>query len=266
MTDYKICPITEKPMKPAFSEKILRKYNVTYYFSEESGMLQTETPYWLDEAYQSAISCQDTGVVRRNISNSKILEPALCIFCNPNARFLDIGGGYGLLTRLMRDIGFDFYTLDPYCENLFAKTFEPTDEFKAEALTAFEVLEHIENPKVFLETYFKKYHTRTILFSTLTFKEPIPDRNWWYYSFESGQHISFYQPKTLDLLAKIFGCKYYMISPEFHVITDKNISPFKYLIMRNRHSFTIYSAYIRYIRKNLSKTWEDHAAMKSKQN
>ncbi len=38
--------------------------------------------------------------------------------------FLDYAGGYGVFTRLMRDIGFDFYWHDPYTQNLFANGFE----------------------------------------------------------------------------------------------------------------------------------------------
>src|SRR5207248_11610683 len=112
MSDIKICPVTEKQMRPVFSEKILGKYNVIYYYSEESGILQTEKPYWLDEAYQDAIPDMDTGLVGRNLSNRRILEPLLHRLHKKDAKFLDIGGGYGLLARLMRDIGFDFYTFD----------------------------------------------------------------------------------------------------------------------------------------------------------
>ncbi|MDM9385348.1 hypothetical protein QUB80_32355 [Chlorogloeopsis sp. ULAP01] len=46
---------------------------MTYYFCEESGLLKTEKPYWLDEAYQEAIADTDTGLVRRNISNLIVL-------------------------------------------------------------------------------------------------------------------------------------------------------------------------------------------------
>ena len=66
------CPISNKKMNPVFSETILGKYKVQYYYSEESGLLKTEHPYWLDEAYQEAISDLDTGLVARNISNSNI--------------------------------------------------------------------------------------------------------------------------------------------------------------------------------------------------
>ena len=40
-----------------------------------------------------------------------------------NARFIDFGGGYGVFTRVMGNIGYDFYWRDAHRENLFAKRF-----------------------------------------------------------------------------------------------------------------------------------------------
>ena len=46
------------------------------------------------------------------------------VFFKSNGSIVDYGGGYGLLVRLMRNSGFDFYRYDPYCANFFAKGFE----------------------------------------------------------------------------------------------------------------------------------------------
>ena len=264
MTEYSQpeCPISGKPMDPVFSATILRKYKVTYYYCKESGLLKTEKPYWLDEAYQKAINDTDTGLVARNISNSNMLEVVLACLGIENGKLLDVAGGYGLLTRLMRDKGFECYTTDKYCENLFAKTFEPVTDFKADALFAFEVLEHIEDPLQFLLTVFRMYRCKTIIFSTLTFANEIPSNDWWYYSFEEGQHITFYQPRTLSQLADRLGCKYYMIDPCLHVFTDKNIQRTKKILLVNKILHGLYSIYVRHKRKGLSKTWDDHLKMK----
>jgi hypothetical protein len=69
---------------------------------------------------------------------------------------------------------------------LFAKSFEPDAGFKAEAIFAFEVLEHIEAPMQFLSEMFEAYGCRTIMFSTLVFTQKVPPSDWWYYSFEGG--------------------------------------------------------------------------------
>ena len=251
-------------MKPVFHEEILGKHQVTYFYSKESGLLKTEKPYWLNEAYQQAIADTDTGLVARNICNSNILETILECLAIENGTFLDVAGGYGLLTRLMRDKGFDCYTTDKYCQNLFSYSFEPGTDFKADALFAFEVLEHIEDPLLFLQTIYKQFSCKTIVFSTLTFSNTIPSKDWWYYSFESGQHITFYQPRTLSLLANSLGCKYYMMHPSLHIITDIEMSRTNRALLFNKYIRRLYSIHVRRKRKGLSKTWTDHLKMKDR--
>lgn len=249
-------------MKPVFSAEVLGKYQVTYYYSEKSGILQTEEPYWLDEAYSEAIAKTDTGLVQRNISMQRKLEPILYLLFSGEGKFLDIGGGYGLLARLMRDRGYNCYTLDKYAENIFARGFEPDEGFKADGLFAFEVFEHIPDPVAFLNEHFSKWESRTIIFSTLTFQGDIPERDWWYYSFETGQHITFYQPKTLELLAKKFACSYYMLNPSLHIITDRTLTRFDRFVLGNRYLFKLLEYWVRLARRGKSKTWEDHKKIK----
>lgn len=263
MTDVK-CPISEKPMEAVFAETVLGKYRVRYYYCNESGLMKTEKPYWLNEAYQDAINDADTGLVERNISNSNMLPVLLCLLGIESGKLLDVAGGYGLLARLMRDKGFDCYTTDKYCKNLFAKTFEPNEHFKAEGLFAFEVLEHIENPLQFLTDCFNVYDCKTIIFSTLTFANKVPPKDWWYYSFEGGQHITFYQERTLSLLADRLSCKYYMLNRGLHIITDKNMKGIKKALLLNKKLRKWLSTYIRCKRKRLSKTWDDHLKMKER--
>lgn len=255
------CPVSGKPMEPVFEETILGKYSVTYYYCRDSGLLKTEKPYWLDEAYHDAITDTDTGLVARNIRNANQLEVILHLLGTAHGRFLDVAGGYGLLTRLMRDKGFDCYTTDKYCKNIFAKIFEPTKEFSADCLFAFEVFEHLEDPMTFLSRAFSLYNSKTIVLSTLTFSNKIPSKDWWYYSFEGGQHITFYQAKTLALLADNLSCNYHMLSPSLHLITDKVITQPTRTLLSSRF-FAILSPYVRYRRKQLSKTWDDHLKMR----
>jgi hypothetical protein len=74
--------------------------------------LQTEDPYWLDEAYKDPITLTDTGYMQRNINLSKMVATILLLFFDFRRKFLDYVGGYGVFVRLMRDIGFDFYWYD----------------------------------------------------------------------------------------------------------------------------------------------------------
>ena len=255
----KQCPICSSQQRFYFQETILRKYKVDYFYCDTCGLLQTEKPYWLNEAYQSAIASADTGLIQRNIRLSKLLSCVLFFLFNPQGRYLDIGGGYGLLTRLLRDIGFDSYWSDPFCKNLFAQGFEAsTSNSPFDAITAFEVLEHIHNPLEFLQTAIKETSASTIIFSTELFYTSPPAYDAWdYYAFNTGQHISFYQKKTLEYLAKTLSLSL-LSHNNFHILTDRDIHPIAFQLLTSRLAKVLE----RYVsRKMISKTLADHKTL-----
>jgi hypothetical protein len=201
---------------------VLNKYKVKYYSCPNCGYIQTEDPYWIDEAYANAIVSADTGIMVRNNQLNKITSTVVDKFFDSNKKFLDYGGGYGILTRQMRDLGFDFYWYDRYAENLVARGFE-YDNQNIELITAFEVFEHLNKPLEEIANMIKI--SKNILFSTETYDEKfIPKPNeWWYYSLESGQHISFYSLKTIKYIADKFKLNYYTNGTNIHLITEKKI-------------------------------------------
>lgn len=216
-----LCKVCNLKMNKIFTQRILGKHNISYFHCNNCGFLQTEKPYWLDESYSIAITSLDIGLVNRNIQYSNVVENILYKYFDKNAKFLDFAGGYGMFTRIMRDKGFDFYHEDKHCDNLFAKHFEIGDlkkeDKKFELVTAFELMEHIENPFKELDYIFSI--TDNFLFST----ELIPAQElekWWYLGVEHGQHISFYTKKCLGEIAKKYGKKYYT-NGCLHFMTDK---------------------------------------------
>ena len=188
-----------------FFAKILNKYNIKYYYCDYCGFLQTEEPHWLKEAYSNPISIIDTGVMARNIGMSKITAVVLYFLFNKYGKFLDFAGGYGFLTRLMRDIGFDFYWNDPHSTNLLARGFEATSKnYKYKLVTAFEVFEHFAEPIKEIESILQ--FSDNILFSTELLPSTLPKPGeWWYYALEGGQHISLYSYKTLKYIARKYN-------------------------------------------------------------
>jgi hypothetical protein len=240
----------------AFTRTIMHRYSCKYFFCETCGLLQTEDPYWLPEAYSNAIADSDTGLITRNINISKLVATLLFSIFRTKGKYLDVAGGYGILTRLMRDRGFDYYWSDMYCENLFARGYEAAPDDTFSAVTAFEVLEHVSDPVLFIHETLKQAKTRTFLFSTELFQgtPPIPD-SWWYYAFESGQHISFYQHKTLKFIANELGLNFYSHG-SIHLLTDQRMSNLKYRIFSDRYVSRLLSLALGTVMH--SKTMSDH--------
>ena len=152
-----------------------------------------------------------------------MVEGVILAGFDPNARFIDWGGGYGVFTRLMRDIGYDFYWSDRYCQNLFAKQFAADPKQSYELLTAFEVFEHLVDPLSEISTMLAR--SRNILFTTVI-PPSDPDKlaNWWYLTLEHGQHVSLYSLKSLQLLAERFGLHLTSDGVDTHLLAVKPVS------------------------------------------
>jgi 2-polyprenyl-3-methyl-5-hydroxy-6-metoxy-1,4-benzoquinol methylase len=253
-------------MEYAFTAKLLGKYSVQYFYSPESGLLKTESPYWLEEAYSSAIPDLDVGILSRNESNASIVPLILEVLSLSDANLVDIACGYGILTRMLRDRGFNCYGFDQYCQNLFAKYFSPPSMMEVGGLMAFEVLEHVHDPVTFLEEAFQRFNCRNLIFSTLTFANSIPPLDWWYYSFETGQHIAFYQFQTLSMLAKKLGCFYLSLNAGTHLYTEKPLSSLQKKLLTSPRLWRLYGFWYRRLKqaKKVSKIFEDVSYIKEK--
>ncbi|QJD78685.1 class I SAM-dependent methyltransferase [Spirosoma rhododendri] len=222
-----ICRICASEAKPLFRATILSKYEVGYYECPTCRFVQTETPYWLDEAYQSAFTTTDTGTLRRGQVLGDSAIALLFFLFNRHGRFVDYAGGYGVLTRYMRDAGFDFFTTDPYAPNLLAKGFEadtPTDAAgRYELATAFECFEHFVNPADELRKILA--YSDNVFFTTQPCPDPAPALDkWWYYAPHHGQHVALYRPETLAYLGKQEGLHYYNLL-NYHLYTRKPLPP-----------------------------------------
>lgn len=217
------CLICQNTTDVYTSAVVLNKYNVTYYCCPNCDFIQTESPYWLVEAYKESINKTDTGILKRNSYLARVTSTLIYFFFDRKKKFLDFAGGYGILTRHMRDYGFDFYWKDKYSDNLFAKGFEFNNIDNVELLTSFEVFEHFVDPMKEIELMLK--YSRNILFSTflLPKRKPLPEE-WWYFGLEHGQHISIYSYKTLKYIANKKNLNLYSNGKNVHLLTEKKIS------------------------------------------
>lgn len=200
---HEICKICHSPSAPYGEATVLKKYKATYVRCIECGFIQTGEPYWLQEAYSAAIAGQDVGIMSRNLNNCEVVSAIVSLLFPKVKDAVDFGAGHGILVRLLRDRGFNFFWLDRYATNDYARGFEATQNRKYDFLTAFEVLEHLSDPVSEISHLME--FSENVLVSTCLVPHPTPNLNeWWYFMPSSGQHISFYTEKSLELLARRF--------------------------------------------------------------
>ena len=152
-------------------------------------------PDWLDRAYSNVINSLDTGIVERCFDLANVLTSFLS--GHRGDVILDFGGGIGLLSRIMRDRGFDFHSSDPMAEYRLPLP-APNDGPVAMA-TMIEVLEHLVDPLSELREITTL--TPTIFISTHLIPSSGLTADWPYLQPQTGQHIFFCTPKTLRRIA-----------------------------------------------------------------
>lgn len=258
------CKICGLPLSVAFTSTVLGRHAATYQVCEACGLLSAQDPFWLEEANSSAIASTDTGLVLRNIAIADRLAVILYFLMGDRGRgrYVDVAGGYGMLTRLMRDYGFDFYWSDRSCQNLLAHGYDYFQDLgPCRAVTAFEVLEHTTDPAGFIQMALHYGQADTIIFTTELYASgPPPPQQWWYYSFETGQHVSFFQRRTLETLAKKLGLCF-SSNGWVHVYSKNMMSETLLKVITGKLRITA----IRWLRKRLaSRTMSDHVSLVEK--
>ncbi|UOG75941.1 class I SAM-dependent methyltransferase [Hymenobacter tibetensis] len=218
------CKICGSKTDKIFTCKVLNKHDVDYFKCSNCEFIQTENPYWLEEAYSSVITSLDIGLISRNINNVPVVSTLIKVLYKKDKEYLDYGGGYGMFVRMMRDNGFSYYRQDLYCENLFAKNFDVDDIIssidKFELLTAFEVFEHLVDPVSELKKMLS--YSDNIFFTTTVYPKNTDLISWWYLIPETGQHVALYSHKSLKHLAKINDLHYYNFGDTYHLFTKKS--------------------------------------------
>lgn len=215
-----ICRVCKSETQQVFRGTVMNKYDVGYFLCPVCDFLQTQDPYWLDESYANPMNLTDTGTVRRCTIMSKSAATLLYFSFDQSAKFLDYAGGYGIYTRMMRDIGFDYYTTDPYTPNMLARGFDTVPD-KIELVSAFECFEHFVDPVKEISKILA--FSPTIFFSTQPHPSPVPAlTDWWYYSPHHGQHVAFYSKKTFRYIASQLELNYYSLL-NYHLLTPKKM-------------------------------------------
>ena len=147
-------------------------------------------------------------------------------------RFLDFGGGAGVLCRLLRDQGLDAYVTDKYADPVFARAFSiPLDECHSghfALVSAVEVLEHLEDPASEIARLFT-LRPDVIVATTQLYRGQ--GKDWWYLSAQTGQHVFFYSKRCLQQLAHNYGY-HYLDADSLHVFSAKPLGMFRRAALR----------------------------------
>ena len=220
------CRLCNNTATKKFSKVVLGKYPVDYFECINCDSLQTEKPFWLDEAYENnSLSYTDTGAAQRNFNNLVACLSISKVFNLKNV--IDIGGGDGLLCRMLRDYGINCYVKDKYAIPTYAQGFTDEDFDKPDLVIGFEVLEHLPHPDLDILNLFECSPDVVLLSTSIYSKNP---SDWWYLSPESGQHVFFYSKKALNLVAKKY--KYSLSINGSYILFVKKKSPIKKFIAR----------------------------------
>lgn len=233
------CRVCGSKNKKIFSAVIMGKYPADYLLCGKCGYLQMDDLSHLPEAYHNPINRSDVGLLARNYRYLEQLAPFFYFSGRTGGRFLDYGGGYGVFSRLMRDVGFPFYWNDPYTQNLFVPGFEAEPEGRFTAVTALELFEHLESPVELLTRLLSCTDTVAIGTNLQESRPTVDYENWQYLGREHGQHIGFFSITTLEYLAHEFGLRCYGDQKYLTVLTREKFSPFAARQLRFRHRFSI---------------------------
>ena len=263
------CLICNSEVQNLMCDMIMGKHRINYFFCKKCKCVFTEEPYWLNEAYSDSIAFYDTGRMSRNISNCNNLMLIFNRNFNSNMQVVDYGGGYGILTRMLRDKGVDALWYDKFSDNLLAKGFEYNGTDNVDVIVAFEVLEHLPNPLEIIKEIMSK--TDCFIFSTVLLErfDYTTNNDWWYFVPEGGQHIFFYSEITMIKISELLKCRYEYING-LHILhrLDQFYIDFSYNRISNLLSRILnkINSYLTPNNKFKSKTWEDHIFIKSKNN
>lgn len=186
-----------------FAKTVLFAHRAEYFECVACGSLQVPDTPWLEEAYRVERWPVDTGLVARNLQLAGRIATFLDATSARTDVVIDFGGGTGLLTRLLRDLGWNALCHDRYREPVFVDAFHVREVagLGARVVIASEVLEHFTTPRESLGELLAL--APLIIFTTGLYDRQGED--WWYLAPETGQHVFFFSARALQEVAGAAG-------------------------------------------------------------
>ena len=225
------CRICNSPSDPIFELEVLGKYQAEFHQCTKCAFVYIVNPFWLVESFKSELNGLDIGSVDRCLVVADFVDSFVGSANDRNRVFLDWGGGYGLLARLMRDRGLNFESYDPFVSPLFTEPANNQVGNRYELVTLSEVVLHLTDPVEVLREILLT--SDLVLFTAVIAPETIPV-GWWYLMPETGQHVAIYHVRTLDALAQELGVRITSDGRFFHVLHRNRLGIKRCLIIKYR--------------------------------
>jgi hypothetical protein len=216
------CRLCGGVAEQGFSSCYLGKYAVRFYRCGTCQSLQTEPPYWLNEAYAGGpVHESDPNYLRRGLMIFALVKMLVRILrIREDEAIIDYGGGIGIVPRLLADEGFRALNFDAYAPCIFGTEIDlakqgPPGEVGMVVLT--EVLEHLANPDADFAAIFRLV-PRYIFATTAIYRGQGGD--WYYIKPETGQHVFFYSRGAIEGAARKRGYVAYIYGDRIVLARD----------------------------------------------
>lgn len=188
-------------------------------------------PAWLAQSFKSRLTDPDVGVLDRNLVVGDFLSALIPRLGLADGTIVDWGAGYGILSRLMRDRGFDFLHHEEFAEPIFYSPRFEEGTCKADLLTLSEVALHFDNPK-------REFRTLAQISDRIFFTALVPPTNpsldWWYLMPSTGLHVAFYPIKAMKKLADHLDMHLTTDGRFFHLLHREPLPLSARLLFRSR--------------------------------
>ncbi len=233
-TTQESCTVCDGPLDEFASAVVMGKHDVLFDRCTGCGLILARGREWLPGAYESAIYDGDRALLHRSRIMSRVIELLIRSERLTDGTYLDWAGGYGALARMLRDRGFDYYTVDGYAKNLLAVGFDGDESTSYDLVSAVEVMEHIADPVSELAEL--AGHNDRIFFTTQLQppgRPPHPD-DWYYYALDSGQHVALHTIRSLETVAERLGYQLTSNGANYHLFHRVPITQTTRLLLSSR--------------------------------
>jgi hypothetical protein len=258
------CRLCAAQTKHVWRHMVLEKYDVGYFECEGCGSLQTEAPYWLEEAYSEPGTGFDTGACQRSIQCVLAMTTALeFLGYKQETNCLDYGAGVGLYARMMRDRGWNYFAHDKYSFPFYM------DEFRADPkdkqwgiISAFEVFEHLPDPAEVFDLIAGSA-VDYVFFTTDLWEGQ--GRDWQYLAPFQGQHVFFYTQKALELVARKYGYNFHNLGL-VKCFARPNAGTRLSIILQPEFGRMVLQSFVRHQQNPYQYALKDNAAIQERRN